>query len=169
MKLHHFSIRTADIFRSIAFYEGLGFVVEERFTAGITLACWMLSPWGRLELMQVPQPHPAPDPFGDPHYVGYYHPSLEIGPEWGSLADYLQHLQAKVPLTLLLPPQRQQIGGQVYEVAFIADPDGLPIELIRPQGSPGQDQNKVYPAAGIQEISPQLTERADAGGGGRSL
>ncbi len=169
MKLHHFSIRTADIFRSIAFYEGLGFVVEERFTAGITLACWMLSPWGRLELMQVPQPHPAPDPFGDPHYVGYYHPSLEIGPEWGSLADYLQHLQAKVPLTLLLPPQRQQIGGQVYEVAFIADPDGLPIELICPQGSPGQDQNKVCPAAGIQEISPQLTERADAGGGGRSL
>ncbi len=169
MKLHHFSIRTADIFRSIAFYEGLGFVVEERFTAGITLACWMLSPWGRLELMQVPQPHPAPDPFGDPHYVGYYHPSLEIGPEWGSLADYLQHLQAKVPLTLLLPPQRQQIGGQVYEVAFIADPDGLPIELICPQGSPGQDQNKVCPDAGIQEISPQLTERADAGGGGRSL
>ncbi len=139
MKLHHFSIRTADIFRSIAFYEGLGFVVEERFTAGITLACWMLSPWGRLELMQVPQPHPAPDPFGDPHYVGYYHPSLEIGPEWGSLADYLQHLEAQVPLTLLLPPQCQQIGGQVYEVAFIADPDGLPIELIRLQGCPGSE------------------------------
>jgi len=139
MKLHHFSIRTADIFRSIAFYEGLGFVVEERFTAGITLACWMHSPWGRLELMQVPQPHPAPDPFGDPHYVGYYHPSFEVGPPWGSLADYLQHLEAQVPLTLLLPPQRQQIGGQVYEVAFIADPDGLPIELIRPQGSPGSE------------------------------
>jgi catechol 2,3-dioxygenase-like lactoylglutathione lyase family enzyme len=91
MKLHHFSIRTADIFRSIAFYEGLGFAVEERFTAGITLACWMRGPWGRLELMQVPQPHPAPDPFGDPHYVGYYHPAFEVGPEWGSLANYLEH------------------------------------------------------------------------------
>jgi catechol 2,3-dioxygenase-like lactoylglutathione lyase family enzyme len=138
MKLHHFSIRTADIFRSIAFYEGLGFAVEERFTAGITLACWMRGPWGRLELMQVPQPHPAPDPFGDPHYVGYYHPAFEVGPEWGSLANYLEHLRAQVPLTLLLPPQLQQIGGQVYEVAFITDPDGLPIELIRPQGSSGE-------------------------------
>ncbi len=140
MKLHHFSVRVADIFRSIAFYEGLGFTIEERFTTGMTLACWMVGPWGRLELMQVPEPQPAPDPFGDPHYVGYYHPSLEIDPEWGSLADYLEHLQARVPVTLLLAPQSQRIGSQTYEVAFIADPDGLPIELLHPQGSPKAEQ-----------------------------
>ncbi|MEN9223010.1 MAG: VOC family protein [Thermostichus sp. BF3_bins_97] len=140
MKLHHVAIRAADIFRSIAFYEGLGFVVEERFTTGITLACWMVGPWGRVELMQVPEPHPAPDPFADPHYVGYYHPSIEIGPEWGSLTDYLGHLQAQVPLQILLPPHPQQIGPQTYQVAFIADPDGLPIELLHPQGSPVVEQ-----------------------------
>ncbi|MEN9203114.1 MAG: VOC family protein [Thermostichus sp. DG_1_6_bins_120] len=130
MKLHHFSIRTADIFRSIAFYEGLGFVVEQRFTTGMTLACWMVGPWGRLELMQVLEPHPAPDPFADPHYVGYYHPAIEVGPEWGSLSAYLEDLQVRMPVPLLLPPQSQQIGSQIYTVAFIADPDGLPIELL---------------------------------------
>jgi catechol 2,3-dioxygenase-like lactoylglutathione lyase family enzyme len=67
--------------------------------------------------------------------VGYYHPSFEVGPEWGSLATYLEHLQAQGPLTVVLPPQCQKIGSQTYEVAFIADPDGLPIELIRLQGS----------------------------------
>ena len=30
MKYHHTSIRTADIFQSIAFYEALGFEVTER-------------------------------------------------------------------------------------------------------------------------------------------
>ena len=39
--MHHASIRTADIHRSIAFYEQLGFQVCERFTTGYTLACWM--------------------------------------------------------------------------------------------------------------------------------
>jgi hypothetical protein len=31
----------------------------------------------------------------------------------------------------LLEPQQQQIGAGIYEVAFIADADGLPLELIR--------------------------------------
>jgi catechol 2,3-dioxygenase-like lactoylglutathione lyase family enzyme len=72
--------------------------------------------------------------------VGYYHPALEIEPAWESLAAYLEHLQAQVPFTLLLPPQQQQIGNQIYEVAFIADPDGLPIELLRLQGSPKSER-----------------------------
>jgi catechol 2,3-dioxygenase-like lactoylglutathione lyase family enzyme len=78
--MHHFSIRTADIFRSMAFYERLGFKVEERFTAGITLACWMRGPWGRLELIQVPQPHPAPDPFGIPTMWATTTPLLKWAP-----------------------------------------------------------------------------------------
>ena len=31
----------------------------------------------------------------------------------------------------LLEPTQQAIGDRVYEVAFIADTDGLPLELIR--------------------------------------
>ncbi len=123
MRLHHLSIRTADIFAAIAFYERLGFMMETRFTAGITLACWLTGPLGRLELMQIPEPHPAPDAFGDPHYVGYYHLSIEVDSLEDSLAD-LQDAQ------ILLPPQIQEIGEERYRVAFIADPDGLPIELL---------------------------------------
>jgi hypothetical protein len=34
-------------------------------------------------------------------------------------------------LKVLLEPRQQQIGDHVYEVAFIADADGLPLEFIR--------------------------------------
>ena len=76
--MHHASIRTADIFRAIAFYEQLGFTVEERFTTGYTLACWMTGLGGRVELVQIPEPHPAADAYGDEHYVGYYHLSFDL-------------------------------------------------------------------------------------------
>jgi hypothetical protein len=33
-------------------------------------------------------------------------------------------------LKLLLPPRAQTIGDRTYQVAFIADPDGLAIELM---------------------------------------
>ncbi len=35
------------------------------------------------------------------------------------------------PLKVLLEPTQQQIGNKIYEVAFIADRDGLPLEFIR--------------------------------------
>jgi hypothetical protein len=35
------------------------------------------------------------------------------------------------PLKVLLEPTQQQIGDRIYEVAFIADTDGLPLEFIR--------------------------------------
>jgi hypothetical protein len=34
-------------------------------------------------------------------------------------------------LKVLLEPTQQAIGQNVYEVAFIADTDGLPLEFIR--------------------------------------
>ncbi|MEO0866873.1 MAG: VOC family protein, partial [Cyanobacteria bacterium J06642_11] len=77
--MHHASIRTANIHRAIGFYELLGFEVIERFTAGITLACWMEGLGGRIELMQVPEPAPTADAFSDEHYTGYYHLSFESG------------------------------------------------------------------------------------------
>ena len=127
MRLHHVSIRTADIFRAIAFYEHLGFEIETRFTTGMTLACWMTGSLGRLELIQIPEPQPAADAFGDPHYVGYYHLSLEVE-DVGAL---LQTLTEDAGGTVLLDPQIQAIGDHQYRVAFLADADGLPIELLQ--------------------------------------
>lgn len=132
--MHHASIRTADIFRAIAFYEQLGFTVEERFTTGYTLACWMEGLGGRIELIQIPEPHPAADAFGDEHYVGYYHLSFDLTqttddlPRW---LDELKHRFSDSPLKILLEPTQQMIGDRVYEVTFIADADGLPLEFIR--------------------------------------
>ena len=121
------------LFRS---YEQLGFEMETQFTAGVTLACWMRGLDGRIELMQVPEPRPAFDAFVDEHYTGYYHLSFDLSDRTESLPDWLASLQQKVEaqgnqLTVLLAPQQQQIGDALYEVAFLADTDGLPLEFIR--------------------------------------
>ena len=141
--LHHVSIRTADIHCAIAFYEQLGFEVNERFTTGITLACWMEGLGGRIELIQVPEPRPAADAFSDEHYTGYYHPSFDLTQITDNLPQWVDQLSARFqqaaqdqpeqvkPLRVLLQPSQQIIGEHVYEVAFIADSDGLPLELIR--------------------------------------
>lgn len=136
--MHHASIRTANIHQAIAFYELLGFTVCERFTTGYTLACWMEGLGGRIELIQIPQPKPAPDAFTDEHYVGYYHLSFDLTTITSDLTGWLTNLQSRVncvenlqPLKILLEPTQQQIGDRIWEVAFIADTDGLPLEFIR--------------------------------------
>ncbi|MGJ3250164.1 MAG: VOC family protein [Elainellaceae cyanobacterium] len=147
--MHHASIRTADIYRAIAFYEQLGFTVYERFTAGITLACWMEGLGGRIELLQVPQPRPAADAFGDEHYTGYYHLSFDLTYQTNALPQWLDRLKQRFhdmaqasdeisPLTILLQPTQQIIGDRIYEVAFLADADGLPLEFIRVIGRVGE-------------------------------
>ena len=138
--MHHASIKTADIHRAVAFYEQLGFTVTTRFTAGITLACWMEGLGGRIELMQVPEPRPALDAFTDEHYTGYYHLSFDLSDQVESLPSWLKHLEGKVAasggsLSVLLEPQQQQIGEDIYEVAFLSDTDGLPLEFIRRIGA----------------------------------
>ncbi len=144
--MHHISIRTANIHQAIAFYEMLGFTVNERFTTGYTLACWMEGLGGRIELIQIPQPKPAPDAFHDEHYVGYYHLSFDLTDHTPDLSTWLNTLKDQFsqasqaiaadpsplqPLQILLEPEQQMIGDRVYEVAFIADTDELPLEFIR--------------------------------------
>jgi catechol 2,3-dioxygenase-like lactoylglutathione lyase family enzyme len=139
MRGHHAAIRTAEIHRTIAFYETLGFTVSERFTTGYTLACWMEGSAGRLELIQVPEPHAAADPFGDEHYVGYYHLSFDLTEdlkEACTLEDWLNTwrtdlLEQSLPFRVLLLPCTQTIGNLSYRVAFAADPDGLPLEFLQ--------------------------------------
>jgi catechol 2,3-dioxygenase-like lactoylglutathione lyase family enzyme len=137
--MHHASIKTADIHRAIAFYEQLGFVIQTRFTAGVTLACWMEGLGGRIELMQVPEPRAALDAFTDEHYTGYYHLSFDLSHQTESLPIWLANLRQAIErtggsLSVLLEPQQQQIGDELYEVAFLADTDGLPLEFIRQIG-----------------------------------
>ncbi len=141
--MHHVSIRTANIHRAIAFYEQLGFTVCERFTTGYTLACWMEGLGGRIELIQIPEPKPAPDAFADEHYVGYYHLSFDVTEMTADLLSWLASVKERMalasesqpeqlqPLKVLLEPTQQQIGDRIWEVAFIADADGLPLEFIR--------------------------------------
>lgn len=141
--MHHASIRTADIHRAIAFYELLGFTVQERFTTGYTLACWLVGLGGRIELIQIPEPKNAPDSFHDEHYVGYYHLSFDLTELTSDLNLWLQDLQLRYAqaqqasnnlpssLKILLDPTQQIIGDNVYEVAFLADTDNLPLEFIR--------------------------------------
>lgn len=141
--MHHASIRSANIHRAIAFYEILGFTVCERFTTGYTLACWMEGLGGRIELIQIPEPKPAPDAFADEHYVGYYHLSFDLTDITADLPSWLTSVKEQIalaaesqpeqlqPLKVLLEPTQQQIGDRIWEVAFIADADGLPLEFIR--------------------------------------
>jgi catechol 2,3-dioxygenase-like lactoylglutathione lyase family enzyme len=152
MALHHVSIRTANIHRSIDFYQLLGYSIEERFSTGYTLACWMTGVQGRLELIEIPQPQAAPDAWGDEHYTGYYHLSFDLTAELAGqpedqqegqqdLTDWLAGFRMRhddrasqgtlPPLTVLLAPEQQAIGDHIYEVLFLADPDGLPLEFIR--------------------------------------
>jgi catechol 2,3-dioxygenase-like lactoylglutathione lyase family enzyme len=140
--MHHASIRTANIHRAIAFYELLGFQVKERFTTGYTLACWLEGLGGRIELIEIPEPKPAPDAFNDEHYVGYYHLSFDLSEITDNLGIWLEDLQHRLnqiedltPLKILLKPQQQIIGECIYEVAFISDRDDLPLELIRVIGT----------------------------------
>jgi len=141
--MHHVSIRTANIHRAIAFYELLGFTVSDRFTTGYTLACWMAGILGRIELIEIPEPKPVADAFHDEHYVGYYHISFDLTNITSDLTAWLADLQTKwqdimetnpqysQPCQILLAPTQQMIGNRVYEVAFIADMDNLPLEFIR--------------------------------------
>lgn len=141
--MHHVSIRTANIHRAIAFYELLGFTVSDRFTTGYTLACWMAGILGRIELIEIPEPKTTADAFHDQHYVGYYHISFDLTNITSDLTAWLADLQTKwqsimatnpqynQPCQILLAPTQQMIGNRVYEVAFIADMDNLPLEFIR--------------------------------------
>ena len=121
--MHHVSIKTANIHQAVAFYEQLGFEMKTRFTTGITLACWMEGLGGRIELMQVPEPRPAMDAFVDEHYTGYYHLSFDLSDRTASLSAWLKDLRQRAQaaggsLSVLLEPQQQQIGDELYEVAF---------------------------------------------------
>jgi hypothetical protein len=65
---------------------------------------------------------------------------LDLTQVTSSLPQWLSEFKTKLStipllenysLTILLNPTQQMIENKIYEVAFIADCDGLPLELIR--------------------------------------
>lgn len=58
-----------------------------------------------------------------------------------SLAEYLVRLNEKSEqlfsrsVKLVLAPYQQMIGADVYELAFVSDPDGVLVELLRYQAT----------------------------------
>lgn len=141
--MHHVSIRTANIQKAIAFYEVLGFTIENRFVIDYTLACWMEGLGGRIELIEIPEPKATQNIFEDNHYTGYYHISFNLTHYTSDLSIWLDQLKinfsqyaqenldnCSYPI-ILLEPHKQVIGDKLYEIAFIQDQDGLPLEFIR--------------------------------------
>ena len=75
--------------------------------------------------------------------VSGYHLSFDLTNQVSDLVSWLKYLQSQFnqgvteqpnlfqPLKILLEPMQQMIGNRVYEVMFIADTDGLPLEFIR--------------------------------------
>ena len=69
--------------------------------------------------------------------------SFDLTNQVSDLVSWLNHLKNQFdqaiikqpnllqPLNILLEPMQQMIGDRVYEVMFIADSDGLPLEFIR--------------------------------------
>jgi len=94
---------------------------------------------GRIELIQIPQPRPAADAFEDEHYVGYYHLSFDITDVAAELPSWLTALKERFtsaqktqpdqyqPLKVLFLSRLNSKLAIVYEVAFIADADGSPL------------------------------------------
>ena len=128
--------------RSLKFYGLFGFEEEARFRSGAARCAWLRGARTRLELIEVPpalEAAPAADGLG-PTHVGWNHVALDVSdaPD-ASLAAFLRRLNAdserlfRKSVRLAAPPRQQLVGGAVYELAFVSDPDGALVELVRLQ------------------------------------
>ena len=101
----------------------------------------------RLELIEVPSyvnATAAPDGLEE-EAVGLNHLAFDVIEYTGDddLAAYLKRLNARSEaqfrksLHLALAPQQLLAGGAAYEYAFIADPDGVLLELVRRRNALG--------------------------------
>ena len=144
---HHAAIKCRDIERSMKFYSLFGLEEACRFRSGAARCAWLTGAATRLELIEVPSyvnATAAPDGLVE-EAVGLNHLALDVTDDAGAgdLAAYLQELNARSEqrfresLRLALAPQQLLAGGAAYEYAFIADPDGVLLELIRRRNALG--------------------------------
>jgi catechol 2,3-dioxygenase-like lactoylglutathione lyase family enzyme len=144
--MHHVAIYTRNISVSTTFYSLLGFDEVVRFRAGPARAVWLQQEDSRLELLEIPShlaPTTTPPLPLDTNRVGYHHVALNVTAQVRALDDnlqsYLDHLNAtsrqrfNKTIRLAVPPRQQIIGGQVYELAFVYDPNDCLVELLHEQ------------------------------------
>ena len=144
---HHAAVKCRDIERSMKFYSLFGLEEECRFRSGAARCAWLTGASTRLELIEVPSyvnATAAPDGLVE-EAVGLNHLAFDVTDDAGGddLAAYLQRLNARSEtqfrksLRLALAPQQLLAGGAAYEYAFVADPDGVLLELIRRRNALG--------------------------------
>lgn len=126
-RIHHVAIICADYARSKAFYtDVLGLAVQaEAYREG--RGSWKLDlalpDGGQLELFSFPSPPPRPS---CPEACGLRHLAFEVD----NVAAAATHLQT---LNVAVEPIRvDEFTGRRF--TFLADPDGLPIELYEATG-----------------------------------
>jgi catechol 2,3-dioxygenase-like lactoylglutathione lyase family enzyme len=147
---HHTALKVYNISRSIAFYSLFGWEEEARFRAGPARAVWLKFPDQgctnhRLELIEVPL---ALDPALKARdlsaasaiaVTGLNHFTLDVtaaARNFGGMRAYLRQLNARSEtwfnksIRLVVDPYQQIIAQDVYEMAFVSDPDGVLVELI---------------------------------------
>jgi catechol 2,3-dioxygenase-like lactoylglutathione lyase family enzyme len=163
--MHHVAIYTRNISVSTLFYSLLGWEEVVRFRAGPARAVWLQQDESRLELIEIPS-HLAPtttSPSLD-NRVGYHHVALNVTAQVRALDDnlqsYLDHLNAtsrqrfNKTVRLAVPPRQQIIGCQVYELAFVYDPNDCLVELLHEQSrlaQPMADGWEPWSGQGFQQ------------------
>jgi len=144
---HHSAVKCRNIERSMLFYSLFGFEEECRFRSGAARCAWLTGASTRLELVEVPSyvnATSAPDGLAA-EAVGLNHLCFDVTDDAGDgdLAAFLGRLNARSEerfrksLRLALEPQQLLAGGAAYEYAFVADPDGVLVELIRRRNALG--------------------------------
>eukprot|EP00188_Purpureofilum_apyrenoidigerum_P005713 Plantae.Rhodophyta-Purpureofilum_apyrenoidigerum.ctg7746.p1 GENE.Plantae.Rhodophyta-Purpureofilum_apyrenoidigerum.ctg7746~~Plantae.Rhodophyta-Purpureofilum_apyrenoidigerum.ctg7746.p1 ORF type:complete len:268 (+),score=40.91 Plantae.Rhodophyta-Purpureofilum_apyrenoidigerum.ctg7746:191-994(+) len=138
----HVSIRVASIEIASKFYGLLGFYVVKKFLTSGVRAVWLVSEHLMLEAIEMPPEDALPphDLWNDAFRRGLYHISLDVTSSCSSIAKYLGRVEAgskalyERRIRILDGPRQRMLFDVIVEIAFIADPDGTVIELIRRTG-----------------------------------
>lgn len=161
---HHTAIKVYNITRSMLFYSLFGWEEDARFRAGPARAVWLkLRKEGyaahRLELIEVPpafSPAPRAADLSSPACIattGLNHFTLDVttaARASGGLRGYLQSLNARSEalfdrsVRLAVDPYQQIVAQDVYEMAFVSDPDGVLLELIAFNGTLPQKMDPAW-------------------------
>ena len=155
---HHTGLKVANITRSMDFYSLLGWKESVRFRAGPARAVW-LGPVGNdldgtcdtsgaplhvLELIEVPSSYQSTMKAVDLSsaeavaITGLNHFTLDVSHLCAGvgLGAFLAQLNSRSEaifdrsVRLVIEPYQQLIGQDVFEVAFVADPDGVLLEVL---------------------------------------
>ena len=121
--LHHVAIIAADRDRALAFYAGALGLREVARTWRAERQGWKidlaLPGGGQIELFTFPAPPPRSS---RPETLGLRHPALSVA----DLDGWIGHLAAQgIPAE---PVRTDPLTGARF--TFVADPDGLPVELV---------------------------------------